>query len=250
MPYRKLPNTNRARLKALRAAVRVGRKYDESYQLAFPYTLLDQAGMLLPQYERKVAEYEQSRSLQSQNSRDCVNESRMARMYVSHFVQVLNMCVQRGEIKPEMKELYGLKPDDFAVPDISTDEHLAQWGRRIIDGENERKRLGGLPIYNPPITKVSVYYDTFIDKYSGVRVLQENTARSSKGIAEMNSEVDSLLLQIWNEVEKHFGELPPGPRLTSCREYGLIYYYRKGEAHVEGDNLPQEDAGAEGRVVL
>lgn len=229
MPYRRLPNTNRARLRALTDVVNVGRKYDEEYSLAFPYTLLEQASMLLPNYSRKVTEYEQSRSQQSENSRGCSEEARMTRMYVSHFIQVLNMCVQRGEIKPEMKSLYGLEPDNYTVPDIASDENLATWGKKIIEGENQRKLRGGIPIYNPPITKVSVFYDQFMDKYSNHRVLQDNTSRTSKSIIEMNDQVDKLLLEIWNEVEKKFADLPEDERLKNCCEYGIIYYYRKGE---------------------
>lgn len=229
MPYRRLPNTNRARLRALTELVNVGRKYDDAYDLAFPYSLLEQASMVLPKYRRKVSEYEQSRTRQSENSRGCSNESKMARMYVSHFIQVLNMCVQRGEIKPETKELYGLEPENYTVPDIASDENLSIWGKKIIEGENQRKLQGGVPIYNPPITKVSVYYDLFMDKYSNQRVLQENTSRTSKGIVEMNDEVDKLLLEIWNEIEKNFSNLPEDERLKRCCEYGIIYYYRKGE---------------------
>lgn len=229
MPYRRLPNTNRARLRALSDVVSVGRKYDDAYALAFPYQLLEQASLLLPSYNRKVTEYEQSRSRQSENSRGCSEEARMARMYVSHFIQVLNMCVQRGEIKAETKTLYGLDPENFSVPDIASDENLSIWGKKMIEGEKQRKLQGGVPIYNPPITKVCVYFDQFMDKYSNHRVLQENTSRTSKGIAEMNSIVDDLLLEIWNEIEKHFADLPEEEKLRHCCEYGIVYYYRKGE---------------------
>lgn len=230
MPYRRLPNTNRARLRALTEVVNVGRKYDDLYDLAFPYSMLEQASMLLPKYRRKVSEYEQSRSRQSENSQGCSTEAKMARMYVSHFIQVLNMCVQRGEIKAETKALYGLDPDNYTVPDIASDENLSIWGKKIIEGENQRKLQGGVPIYNPPITKVNVYYDQFMDKYSNQRILQENTSRTSKSINEMNDEVNALLLEIWNEIEKNFSTLPEKEKLKRCCEYGIVYYYRKGES--------------------
>ncbi|MCQ2234672.1 MAG: hypothetical protein MJZ24_08065 [Paludibacteraceae bacterium] len=241
MPYRRLPNTNRARLRALSDVVKTGRKYDDLYALAFPYTLLEQASMLLPQYETKVKEFEQSKNTQLANSRKCSAESKMARMYISHFIQVLNMCVSRGEIKAECKKLYGLDPDDNTVPDIATDDHLAEWGNKIIEGERLRKQQGGSPIYNPPITKVSVYFDQFMDKYNVHRLLQNNTNRSSKSITEMNDQVDSLLLQIWNEIEEHFSPLPLKERLQRCCEYGIVYYYRAGERPEMGKVTAEED---------
>lgn len=233
MPYRRLPKTNQARLKALNDVLRTGTKYDEEYNLAFPYTLLDQVRQIVPQYERKMKEYNASFATQTLNSRNCSNEAKMARMYVSHFMQVLNMCIQRGEIKPDVKTLFGQDPEDLTVPDISTDEKLAVWGRKIIDGEQTRKNQGGLPIYNPTITKVAVYFDQFMDKYSGIKLFQRNTARTSQSIAEMNDQVDKLLLEIWNAVEAKFADLPEPERLMHCREYGVVYYYRKGEKNKE-----------------
>ncbi len=230
MPYRRLPNTNKARLRALSTAVEVGERYDESYALAFPFPLLDTARQILPQYVRRMTEYEQSLTTQITNSKLCSGFSRNARMYVSHFIQVLNMCVQRGEIKKELKSLYGLNPEDFAVPDLMSDAKLAEWGPKIIAGEQQRLRQGGgAPIYNPPIAKVSVFFDQFIDKYRGMQFLQKSTVRTSAQIGQLNGQIDEVLLQIWNAVEAHFVHEPLAVRLEHCREYGLIYYYRKNE---------------------
>jgi len=229
MPYRRLPNTNQARLRALSRVVETGTRDDEAYCLAVPYTLLEQARMMLPQYERKMSEYHQCFATQVANSKACMAEARQARMYVSHFIQVLNMCVQRGEINARLKQLYGLTPDNYAVPDIASDDKLFVWGKRVIDGEQKRQSQGGIPIYNPPIAKVMVYYDLFADKYNGLQVLQQSTVRTLRAVTELNAEVDSLLLQIWNEVEHHFSDLPPCERMDKCCEYGVVYYTRRTE---------------------
>ena len=240
MPYRRLPKTNQARLRALSVVLEVGSKHDDENRLAMPYTLLDRVRQILPNYERFMKAYAASFNSQTENSRNCSNEAKMARMYVSHFMQVLNMCIMRGEIKPEVKKLFGQEVGDLTVPDISTDEKLAFWGQKVIEGENQRKMQGGLPIYNPAITKVVVFYDQFMDKYSGVKVLQKNTERNSRSIADMNEEVDSLLLEIWNAVEAKFASLPLADRLARCREYGLVYYYRKGEKNIENVQSVQD----------
>jgi hypothetical protein len=39
-------------------------------------------------------------------------------------------------------------------------------------------------------------------------------------------------LNIWNQVEAQFKDLEPYERLKKCREYGIVYYYRKGEAEI------------------
>ena len=40
---------------------------------------------------------------------------------------------------------------------------------------------------------------------------------------------DLLQKSNWEEVEKYNAEFPANERLDKNREYGLIYYYRKGE---------------------
>jgi len=228
MPYRRLPNTNQARLRSLQQAVNMG-DYVDLYDLAFSYKNWEDAKTMLVRYERALFESKQCSDNQFKTSKQLQETAKMTRLYVSHFIQVLNMCVQRNEIKAEYKELYGLDPSNFTVPDINTDDGLIEWGRRIIDGEQKRLSKGGTPIYNPAIAKVRVHYDIFVEGYNNQKILQNNTSRSIENVAEINKEVDKLILNIWDEVEKKFEDLSPQEKLKRCKEYGLIYYYRKGE---------------------
>ena len=61
-----------------------------------------------------------------------------ARLYISHFIQVLNLAVIRSEVRIAHKEYYGLDTSNNNVPDLSTEPALAEWGRKIVDGENEK----------------------------------------------------------------------------------------------------------------
>lgn len=228
MPYRRLPNTNQARLRSLQQAVDMG-NVAEVYNLAFSCKLWEDAKAMLVKYKRALSESKQSCENQFLKSKKLQEDERKARMYVSHFIQVLNMCVQRNEIKMEHKLLYDMDPDDFTVPDLNSDENLITWGSRIIEGERKRLMQGGMPIYNPSIANVRVYYDTFLEGYNKQKVLQNNTSRCIGNVSELNKEVDKLILSIWDEVEKKYSELPIKEKINSCREYGLIYYYRKGE---------------------
>jgi hypothetical protein len=103
---------------------------------------------------------------QSEKNIKYQQQVKMARMYVSHFIQVLNLSCQRNEIKPEKKLMYKLLPDNYTVPDLSTEALLMEWGKNIIDGEMERLRQSpGAAIYNPSIGKVKVHFDQFADAY-------------------------------------------------------------------------------------
>jgi hypothetical protein len=60
-------------------------------------------------------------------------------------------------------------------------------------------------------------------------VLQNNTARAVDVVAHLNEMADTLIVDIWDQVEAKFDQLPQPNRLEKCGEYGVIYYYRKGE---------------------
>lgn len=236
MPYRRLPNTDQARIRALKAAVAMG---DDSAgaDLAVSFQVLAKARLFLSKFETAQKYYMACYERQAKAGRKLQERTKMARLYLSHFIQVLDFSVIRGEVRPQQKELYGLPVSVHTVPDLSTESALLAWGRKVIDGENRRVAQGGIPIYNPTIAKVRVHYDLFADSYEQQKNLQYLTARSLDALAAMRAEGDALILDIWNQVEGKFGEVVPlGKRLELCRSYGLIYYYRTGEKRVEEED--------------
>lgn len=232
MPYRRLPKTNQARLRSLQKAVGMGEMVN-LYELSYSYELWEKARGFLIRYERALFENKQCSENQFNTSKKQQESARNARMYISHFIQVLNMCVVRNEIKKEQKKLYGLDPESNFVPDLIGDDNLITWGRNIIEGEQKRLLQGGVPIYNPAIAKVRVHYDIFWEGYNNQKVLQSSTLRTIEKISELNKEADNLILKIWDEVEAFYGHLSSDEKIAKCKNYGLIYYYRKGEQSEE-----------------
>ncbi len=43
------------------------------------------------------------------------------------------------------------------------------------------------------------------------------------------AEVDEIILALWNQVEAANIDLPPKQKIDENKEYGVVYYYRKGE---------------------
>ena len=204
MPYRRLPNTDQARVRALKAAVEKGEMYNVR-DLAITLKTLFEARNFLHRFEAAQIYYTQCYDNQSRASRKHQMNVKTARLYISHFIQVLNLAVLRDEIKVAHKELYGL-PASNTVPDLLSEASLVEWGKKIIEGEQLRTTQGGIPIYNPTIARVKVHYDI------------------------MRERADELILDIWNQVEAKYQDVTPNDtRLEKCRDYGLIYYYRSSE---------------------
>ena len=213
MPYRRLPNTDQARIRALKAVVAKGDTYNV-YDLAVSLKVLTDARNFLVKFEAAHSYYVECFERQSKAGRKHQANVKTARLYISHFIQVLNLAVIRSEVRTVHKEFYGLDMRNNSVP----------------EGESRRISQGGIPIYNPTIAKVRVHYDIFMESYERQRNLQALTARSLEALASMRSEADALILDIWNQVERKYAEVMPNEkRLELCRAYGLIYYYRTGE---------------------
>lgn len=237
MPYRRLPNTDQARLSALQMAVQRASEADFTEQVLQYKTLCD-ARRFLMQFENTVMQYHENFRTKVSANKNYRRVVQNARMYISHFIQVLNLAVIRGEVKAEQKELYQLDPHNHIVPDLSSEEDLLVWGENIIQGEQKRTSMGGFPIYNPAIAKVKVHYDIFKAEQMSHTLHKKVTSRVMGDVEAQRKQADAIILTIWNEVEDYYKDLLPYDKLCHCKNYGVIYYYRPTEKRLS----PETDA--------
>lgn len=188
-----------------------------------------------PAYDKLLTAYEQYKMNLKAQTR-CTSKieklQRNAYMFVSHFLQVLFLAVERGEIKRQLLGLYGLETDASSVPNLKTVDGLLDWGQKVIEGERKRLKQGGRPIYNPSIGMVSTHYDIYRDVIEKQRALVGKVNLSLEKLQQLRPQVDEILLDLWNQIEKHFENEPPETRFNHCREYGIVYYYRRHEPHI------------------
>ncbi|MDR1679131.1 MAG: hypothetical protein LBR81_05065 [Prevotellaceae bacterium] len=229
MPYRRLPNTDKARTRALQQAIAQHEINGKPAEMVLSYKLVNEAKVYLHNFEKTLSLYKQALDTQVSSNKNYQDVVRNARLYISHFIQVLNLCVIRNEIKKEHKSFYKLDLDNYAVPDLSTEAALLKWGKNIIEGEAERARVGTTRIYNPTIANVKVHYDIFKEYKTNQKIYQKSTARYLEIVASMREAGDAIIQEIWNEIEAKFAHLPPYHRLMECKRHGVIYYYRRGE---------------------
>lgn len=231
MPYRRLPKTDQARIRALKAAV------DSSvcggvYTNVLTHNTYHRAKDLLERFSREVAVYKRCVTEQSAKKGNVQYEAALkkARMYVSHFIQVLSMSIMRGEIARNKRPYYGLPQDEDTVPNLFSEASVLEWGQKIIAGEQRRQSEGGVPIYNPTMGRVSVVFELFKEMYDRQHFLQNRTAEALANISNMRYDVDELIFELWGEVENAFASLTGETRIKRCAEYGVIYYYRPDRA--------------------
>jgi hypothetical protein len=229
MPYRRLPNTDQARIRAMEKLLEKIGMISVS-EMAVSLNTISKIRGLLNRFRRLSEYYNDCFDNQSKASRKHQENTKLARLYISHFIQVLNLAALRMEIKPAQKNYYGLQPNVHNVPDLISETALMEWGEKIIVGEMKRTSEGGIPIYNPTIAKVKVRYDIFVESNERQKNLQRLTAESLEDVTLMRPQVDELILDAWNQIEDYYKDMPDvDKRLDLCREYGIVYYYRAGE---------------------
>jgi len=226
MPYRRLPNTDQARLRALQTAIMMGQK-KEAEELAFSAKSLARLRTFYTNFETTIIHHKLARTQQEKSSNTYLETVKKARLYLSHFIQVLNFAIQRGDMKPAVREFYGF--NEMKSPSLILDAEVLEWGKKIIEGESKRISHGGNPLYNPSIAVVKVKFDQFKDAYHFQKTLQNNTARWTMKVAELRKEADEIILDIWNEVEEYYATLPDDQKREKTAPYGLIYVYRPME---------------------
>jgi hypothetical protein len=228
MPYRRLPNTDTARIKAMRIALEKGREVPP-HKLAFSSKTLVRLQKNLPQFELNIKGYRQSLTSQKKKNKDYNDILKKARIYLTHFIRVMNMAVVRGDLPVETRVYYGLEINESTVPSLNTENELLSWGRRIIDGEEFRIRKCGNPINNPTIAVVKVRFEKYVEAVNYYNTLAKRTFDLANKNNLLRKEADEIILQLWNEIEATNIGLPEEIRKNMNENYGLVYFYRKSE---------------------
>ena len=228
MPYRRLPNTDSARLKSLKSAQEKGKDIPP-FRLAFSPSSYRKIQSALPLFENAIQEHKNSLNIQAEKNKEYQKRLKKARLYISHFIQVVNMAISRGDLLPDTRNYFGLEESEKKIPSLSSEEEIIQWGDRLIEGEHKRLMRGLNPITNPTIALVKVHYDKFLEYHNYQKSLKKRSQSAQEQLNERRSVVDGIIQQIWNEVEDTFDDLPEEMRREKASEYGLVYVFRKSE---------------------
>ena len=228
MPYRRLPNTDAARLKALKQAYQKGKELTP-FKLAFTQSTFNRVQAFLPNFEAVIRLYKNTCTVTVTKNKEYPTLYKKAKLYISHFIQVMNMAIARGELHANIRTFYGLNEHDGKVPEMNTEVEVIKWGERVIAGETERLRKGMTPVSNPTIALVKVRYEQFMNAYRSKKITQKNNIRILNDVVSLRTNADEIIVNVWNEVEKYYANLSDDLMRERAAEYGVSYVYRRNE---------------------
>jgi len=199
------------------------------FKLAFSQSTFQKVQSFLPLFERTIQDHKRTYNQQILKNKDYQAVQRKARMYISHFMQVMNMAIARGELSPITRTYYGFKEDEAKIPLLVSEQDILKWGENVLSGEAKRILKGLTPITNPTSAVVKVWYENFKELNTNQKTIQKNNTKFANELNDMRRQADSIILLVWNEVEQKFNDLPEQMKRQKSAEYGISYVFRKNE---------------------
>ena len=238
MPYRRLPTTDKARTRALEAALE--RVAFKNGKVALSAKTIEELQTVKSKFENLLKHYEMNIKIQAEKNHEYKAAMDKARMYVSHFIQVLYLTSERGEINGGIK-YYGLGEYDGKVPPLNSEEEILHWGKIVVEGEQKRIQSGGSAIYNPSIALVRIKVEAFKDTAIFQQNLKKNTTRTYNAMQELRKTTNDFISKMWNEIEENIITDNPKIKRQVAQEYGIVYIFRRKEKRKLTDKELQRD---------
>jgi predicted ribosome quality control (RQC) complex YloA/Tae2 family protein len=235
MPYRRLPNTDISRLAALKTAYEKYKSVPFN-DIAFEKDKAFKLELLIREFEKIVVENRENLKIKLTVNKTYKESFKNASMFVSHFIQVLNLAVIRGDIPAEAKKLYKL-PKANIVPKHHIEQDLVKLGHNVIEGEKKRTYMGASPIMNPSIAVVKVKFDQFYDLYMKATTTEKSAKRIQDTIILQRKKVDKFIKRLWNDIEEYLKKHNTEDWRDQARQYGVVYVYRPYEV----ENMSQQE---------
>jgi len=239
MPYRRLPNTDSARLKAMEIALK---KSDNipPFELVFSVATYQKLRFFYPEFKQVVEQYKETLERQVKQSKKHKDKFKKARTYISHFIQVLDFSIVRGELPIDTREVFKLDTDNIKLPQLNTDDDVIEWGNNIIKGEEERLMNGLTPIANPNIARVKVHFEDYLRIHKNQMYLQDAHNNVHDKLLILRKTADDIILALWDEIENHYSYLPSDEKRDIAKKLGVVYVNRKNEK-IDFNNLNTEN---------
>jgi hypothetical protein len=227
MPYRRLPNTDAARLKALHTALLKGEELSP-VNLAYSQKIYYKVRSFIPNFEGALHLYAEKKDALSQQSRVTHEAFRKARLFLTHFLQVTFFAIQRGELPERTLKYFGMDSTK-SLPPLQNYEEVVEYGKQILEGEKKRISEGKQPVSNPTAAVVNVRYEVFLDAFHAYQIHKKNKDLAQEKIMTLRKEADRIIAELWDHIERSFEDLPDNMRRQKAAEYGITYVYRKNE---------------------
>lgn len=163
--------------------------------------------------------------LSTQTSRTGAAESALATCARtnSHFVQVLNLAVERGVLPANVRAFYELPVSHAEVPSMKTAADALLWADRLATGEGQRIGAGGTALAWPAIGEVTAAATALQNAVNLQSTAKDAYDLAQESVADQRPTVDVVIKDLWDTIEFNLRAEDPASLRRKAREWGVFY---------------------------
>lgn len=155
-------------------------------------------------------------------------------MFCSHFLQVFNLCVKRGEYPEGNRAIYKLPAETDKLPALALEAQITTVAKNIITGEQMRVAEGGVPMSRPSAAEVEACYTLYHNLIIAASNAAQELDAAQEAVQALNKEVNGVIKKVWSEVETFYNEQTRESMREHARRWGVVYDRQGGPKKITG----------------
>lgn len=226
------PKSNQGRKEALTIAFNKNANITGTNPLTQPTQ--NRLNAIYPEYKSKMETMLAKKLISMRLMAEKEKQREKLAMYCSHFLQVLNLCIKRGEYQPSVRTMYGLAMENEKLPALKLQEQIITVADTIISSEQVRIARGGVPMSRPSadeIEDILVVYKNLVITGSNAK---DDLDNAQEDVQRLNKEANAVIKKVWREVEIFYNEQPRPSMREHARRWGVIYARKGSKKKVTG----------------
>lgn len=162
------------------------------------------------------------------------------RMFCSHFLQILNFAIDRGEIPATVRPLYGIATESKALPPMDADEDVILVAGNIVAGEAARVAAGGTAFVDVSAAMVAAKLAIFNPLQQDQAEKMESFTKEQKDLFLAFPDTVKKTMRLFDELVFNNPDMTEAEIRSLCKGWGLPYTTNPGEVYEEEVEVPAE----------
>ena len=229
MASRKLPNSIPTLLKAILAAIFKWNFTSDPADQPFDAVMKGQLDTMKTDLEKEVGERDVAKGDQTDATKAYETAKDTLGLYVSHFFQVFNFGVARGDYSPGERSYFGMDANQEQLPDLDDEANLEFWANKVVSGDADRVAAGKVAMTNPTAADVALKITDYTNAKGAQTTLKDATQQEQADVNALYQPAKLLVTDVWDTVEFFFRKLDKPTLRRRAREWGVVYINNPGE---------------------
>ncbi len=234
MPNRRLPNSTPAVLRTFQTAHDTWLLTPVASERAITPEQFAQLDLTVPtslfsRLKQEASQIDLALAAQAPLSSDLAVKVARLTVFVSHFHQVLDLGVARGDFAVGARTFHGRDITATTLPDLTTYIAVAEAAQKIVAGEAARAAAEGAgfkAMALPSALEVGSVLAVYQGAASASQAAQTKTDDEREDVSQLYPEAQALAVDLCDTVEFFYRKDPSdGSRRTKCQRWGVVYLF-------------------------